>query len=236
MYKNLETLKISYSNFILDNLISDQPHAASYNTKDNILKVSELKFVNHECFHMASSYNINGNIFTGFCQIKNGKTSLGVGLNEGYTELLVNRYFNKTANDCYKNEIKYAELLEMIIGKNNMEKYYFKAKLNLLVKELEQYEDYNSILKFIENLDYIYINRNKKSNIYHNKILLFLLNCYIKKIVILKNKNIIEQQKSEMLIENFVSKLMNSDCNETDKKYIKKILTNSFHTDFTKVL
>ena len=71
-----------------------------------------------------------------FTPVDINDVSLGIGLTEGYTTLLCNRYFDQNDNG-YPVE-KYITLeLEKIIGKNNMEKYYFKADLFSLLKALE---------------------------------------------------------------------------------------------------
>ena len=76
-----------------------------YNARNN--KISFVNGVNsntifHELFHMASSYLDKENkiLYGGFYQSSKG-LNIGRGLDEGYTELLANRYSNASDSLCY---------------------------------------------------------------------------------------------------------------------------------------
>lgn len=114
----------------------------------------------HELFHMASAYydKKTNTCYCGFGQNTN-KLSIGLGLTEGYTQLLTNRYIDENignSNDIgyfYVYETFIMSKLEDIIGKEKMEELYFKANLLGLIKELEKYADIREIISFIRKLD-----------------------------------------------------------------------------------
>ena len=149
----------------------------------DLSKDKEKRSIYHELFHMASTKR--GNILTncGFRYYKNDKVSYGRGLNEGYTDILTQRYFyNKDYEIMYDNEYIYALLLERIIGKDKMESFYLRGDLNGLISELEKYDTLDNILHFIKELDHlgrsdgILIDVQRLQNISH-----FLIQAYMRK-------------------------------------------------------
>ena len=110
-------------------------------------------------------------MFCGFYQ-NSGTYDIGNGINEGYTELLARRYFEKDSG-YYDDEVILASLIEELITKDKMEQLYFYADLKGLITQLNQYADKSSVNRFILNFDsYCY-----KPN---DKTLIDLLN-FIKK-------------------------------------------------------
>lgn len=105
----------------------------------------------HEIFHVAT-YTVNDNVmFCGFYQ--NSHTyDIGLGINEGYTELLARRYFKKDTG-YYDDEVIIATLIEEIVTKDKMEQLYFFADLKGLIIELNKYADKSSVNRFILNFD-----------------------------------------------------------------------------------
>ena len=89
---------------------------------------------------MASTIFQDGIIYSGLSE-----QNIGIGLNEGYTELLAKRYFDKSNNNGYIFETQIAKLLELIIGQEKMESYYFNANLYGLIEELRKYNNFYSI-------------------------------------------------------------------------------------------
>ena len=105
----------------------------------------------HELLHASSSY-YNGNIK----EIKSGfhhQNLAGLGLNEGYTELLTNRFFEKQKDSGYLNEWHYAYLIEKLVGADKMQTLYFKSDLNGLIVEMSKYNSLENIKKFLDNLN-----------------------------------------------------------------------------------
>lgn len=117
----------------------------------------------HELLHMASTRRDKKSVFTGF-HLTNEKTSIGVGINEGYTELLNGRYFiNPRDHDSYFDLQVIAGGIESIVGKEKMEKMYFSGDLNGLISELEKYVSKDEALTLILKCDAL-LKRNVKTN------------------------------------------------------------------------
>lgn len=197
-YKNLKTLKIGPGTNDLFNMGYDNLNNQIFFNDEETYKDS----INHELFHVASSQIIGDTIYTGFHQWdKNTKQVIGLGLNEGYTEILQNRYFNK--NHGYPIQKIYIEQLEQIIDPTVLKKAYFSSNLKTIVNELEKYSKQEEIIKFITSLDlYTFIiNKNQIEKIYSygevqsaiTYCSYFLADIYVKKIVLEKPKDIVDK-------------------------------------------
>lgn len=154
LYRNLKTLRITDQNKF-ENLF----YAGLYNSQTNTIKLDTKKnALGHELLHLASSYydketNIN---YVGFKQGQ-GKTQIGAGLNEGYTELLNERIFPKNnRKNPYKNETKIAKLFEFFFeDKKEMENYYFNNNLPGFIHHMEQFAPRQEIINLILDVDRI---------------------------------------------------------------------------------
>lgn len=176
-----------------------------YPTCNAMLLVEEdyNKVIYHKLFHVASSnFDMENRVsFLGFSQSRlEGGNNVGEPLNEGYTELMTNRYFFPSIESkYYKYELRVARQIEEIVGKDKMEKLYLNANLYGLLKELEKYVTSADDIKiFLDNLEYVYRNYNKKElshnirkNIYSliTEIEMFLYETKLNKIYI-TNSNI----------------------------------------------
>lgn len=196
LYNNLSSLTTSTKNYKIYKLLFGSNTEGSYIVRDNNIKLSESNYnltIDHELFHVSSTFyrKEDGMVFSGFNQ-QLGKKNIGVGINEGYTQLLTERYFGESKEVMlgYKYEKNIAESLEMIIGKEKMESLYFSANLYRLVQELIQYENENTIMQFINDLDFLSNHLSEthlpsEKNMFTSKlknVYRFLLSCYIKKI------------------------------------------------------
>ena len=143
---------------------------------------------------------------------------IGLGLNEGYTELIANRYFsNQRTSRLLKNNYDYkydlneeyplqvliASKLEEIVGKTKMESLYLTANLHGLIKELEQYTSREQIDKFLSNMDFLHSNmdnifafsiKNKKLHDAYVEICGFLDECYRNKLANRYNKKSLRKE------------------------------------------
>ena len=168
-YKNnIKTLTIEESDF-QNRAINN---AGSYNERQNKIYLRDLfanDIIYHELFHLASTKNVNDKIYSGFSM-----ENYNVGLNEGYTQLLTERYFpvSQTYTLSYPYEVVIAEQMEMIIGKENMLAMYLNADFKNFIILLENYLELNQIKKLVENLDFIHENlyKNKNINLLKEKI------------------------------------------------------------------
>lgn len=166
-YNNLNELKISLEKFSFGNFVFHDNMEGFYDVERNKIGVEEdtyLTSIYHELFHMASSTYIDKIIYSGFSQtFINGRT-IGDGLNEGYTQLLTERYFKyvEEENGSYEYESFIASKLEEIIGKIKMSELYLSANLYGLIKELKNYASQEEIMDFISSLDFVSKNLDKK--------------------------------------------------------------------------
>ena len=245
---NIKNLKISSIRF-LEKKIKNRDVLAYYNCKKNKIKYTKSKkekSLPHEFMHMASTIkNPDGSIFSGFSQsTKIGNfTLIGKRLNEGYTQLLSERYFPNSEKKAYPLEKVIAFQLENIIGKNKMEQMYFDAQLSELIKELLNYKEEKDILTFIFSIDFIENVYNKLDLLKNLKLIretyLYIMEFLISiKLEKLKEDNLNNDNMKKNLknyIENFVFKInikkenidfeiINIDLiNEIYQKYCNKV-------------
>ena len=176
----------------------------------------------HELIHMASTYygeDAKHVRYCGFLQEKFGH-QIGVGITEGYTELLSKRYFNqkkyeKYISDSYVMKMNMVKNLEKIVGKETLTKLYFNSDLKGLIKELKKYNDLESIIKFIKYLDITALDlMHKKSRIskrkyqeYVNYCFEFLIHSYISKLRTQVFNREIDQSQFEDKLNSFIEEL-----------------------------
>ena len=153
MYRNLSTVKLKKirSIFTFDVV-------GSYEAKDTTIEYLNKKAIGHELLHMASSYysKEKKEWHVGFRQTNN-KASIGRGLNEGYTELLASRIYNKSGKaESYKNEVRIAKLFEFFFDDSkDMEKYYFRHNLPGFILYMQRFIPRKELISMIIRLDEI---------------------------------------------------------------------------------
>lgn len=169
LFNNFNTLTTTTKNFKLINRIWGNRTAGQYIVEDNAIEVSDKNYestIDHELFHASSTIvdSETGIIFTGFAQIMNEEQKIGIGLNEGYTQYLTEKYFGKKKKmlKAYKYEKHIAYAIEMIVGEKQMQSLYFNANLKGLVDVLKQYNTDKKIYDFITTLDLVnkYLQQN----------------------------------------------------------------------------
>lgn len=148
-YYNIQDLKITKNNKLMLLGIGGK-----YSTEKNTIEYTLDSTLWHEVFHMASTYHNKETDVTqtGFVHYLD-KISCCKALNEGYTDLCQRRVFNQKSK-FYNGEVRFAIFLELLIGKENMEKYYFQNDFVGLVNHLSQYIDQKDVLKFFTALDF----------------------------------------------------------------------------------
>ncbi len=151
LYNNINSLDI-----IIDG--GYENHQNSYDPVNNIIyleKDNAKSAVYHELFHLSSSCYKDDTVFCGFAQW-NDDLIIGIGLTEGYTQLLRERYFgDDDLKHAYSVEVNYAYLTELIVGKDKMSCSYLNANLKELTNELCQYNSVEDVINFINAIDYI---------------------------------------------------------------------------------
>jgi len=221
-FTNLKTLTIEEKNKIKFIFFKDNVRGR-YNSKKNkiyILKNDILYSIYHELLHCASRKNIKSIISVGFRKAS-GFIDIGRGLNEGYTNVLEERYFkNIGISKGYTLEAYISSLLEKIVGQEKMTELFFNADLHQLIEELKKYSPKSDITTFIKNLDEIYYDiKNKKDKKKFYFISKFLLTCYSKKLYELYDKDLITFDDFENQIENYLNLLFVS-FKKNKKNYV----------------
>ena len=130
-----------------------------------------------------------------------------IGLNEGYTQLLTERYFPSEVSYTlsYPYEVVMAHQIETIIGKEEILSLYLTADFKSFVLRLEKYLNLGEIKKLINNIDFIH------DNLYKNK-----------NVVLLKEKL---QEVSQILLKAYQTKLELSETSNKEDK-LKNFVIN----------
>ena len=194
-FYRLNKLKIMPTNNPKD--FFNQGALAEYGIRFNQMRIMIKQFksaIMHEVFHLASSVITKNCVYSGFQQVnrKSGEM-IGIGLNEGYTNLLDKRYFGdyveekrKDLEYTYRVSTSIASLLENFVGQENMEQWYFSADLKSLVNYLSNYVSRDECITFLMAMDNVFglVDRGKiKSPLRAAKnyqyIINFLGRCYM---------------------------------------------------------
>lgn len=163
--EKLKSLKVYYCSIReMIEISSDLCFAdACYNYANNQINYTDISInfrsLYHELFHMASTVIEGNTIFNGYLEETvedlehfNTISERGRGLNEGYTELLSERYFNSATQ--YDLERLFVKQLEKIVGAEFLKEYYFKPHgIDALIEKLSEYINKEQALHLIELLD-----------------------------------------------------------------------------------
>lgn len=165
-----------------------------YHILKNKIEISKISNIYHELFHLATTIHTKDSEICGFQQYNVSlDDGIGNGLNEGYTELLAERYFGKEDHnaDSYRYEMIVARAFEYIISKNKMQSLYINADLSGFITELKRYTSNKEIFCLLNRLDFICNNRYKEdlNHFRENKVIeyieyinSFLITTYIDKL------------------------------------------------------
>ena len=169
-FRNIQSLIIKEKDktFLekMDEILSAKAEG-TYSTQTNKIRVysSESdpnnKYTNaiktHELIHMATTKKEGITIFCGFERTKLGNC-FGKGLNEGYTELINRRYFNEDDKDAgsYQELQPIVQQIEHLVGKKEMEQFFFANDLEGLISSMEKYATREEALSLVQQLDYIF--------------------------------------------------------------------------------
>lgn len=154
------------------------------------------QILSHELMHAAASYSYKNIMQNGFMQSIDSIETIGLALNEGYTDLLSQRYFCQNI-DIFTTPYEYQKtvsaITELIIGKQKMQELYFQGNLKELIEELSKYQEKNKVKQFILDLDTI-LNIQNSHNKYikipnekiiltqlYNRVNIFLYNAFSQK-------------------------------------------------------
>ena len=153
MYRNLSNVRFKKRRLLLIAGIGGM-----FDAKNNSITYSLNSSVGHELLHLSSScyYPKTKERHVGFKQ-QRGMASIGRGLNEGYTELLASRIFNKNGNvESYYKEVRIAKLFEFFFDDpRDMQKYYFRHNLPGFILYMQKYIPRKELINILLNLDYV---------------------------------------------------------------------------------
>lgn len=158
VYKNIDSVKLKRKYI-------DLTTSGEYDARNNEISYIQKRSIGHEFLHMASSYynKETALLEIGFKRGRFRKNSegqekffgLGIGLNEGYTELLNSRIYNNKVK-CYYKEVEIAKLFELFFDDpKKMEDYYFNHNLAGLVHYFEQFAPIEEVINLIATIDKI---------------------------------------------------------------------------------
>ena len=185
----------------------------------------------HELFHMSGTYIspdiIYSGFFAGLKKIK--KERIGNCINEGYTEILAERYNMLDVKDIkgyekirknYSLPIYISDNIERIVSKNKMTKLYLNGDLWGLMSELEKYISLDEIKKFLINTDTLYkINTSPLAILFNKRIIqtfrnvnYFLMKAYSKKLTMYLLEHKIDMFIYINNLSNFIFSIVNEIC------------------------
>jgi len=149
LYNNLTNIKIKNDLSLLLKLIKGK-----YNSKTNTITYTTINSRFHELMHLASScYDEKNNIWlSGFINYNN-KPIYGKALNEGYTELITRRIFNKRTT-FYNEEVKIVSFFELLFDKKALESYYFNNDIYSFINHIGSYIGKENAIKLLLQFDY----------------------------------------------------------------------------------
>lgn len=156
LYSNIEWLDIQMINGADNVKFHISKICGEYEILENRIKLLDKDDVGtlyHELMHLSSNNykSKSGSAGLRYCFEEN---IIGDAINEGYTDLLVERYFN-IIDDSYGYEKNICKCLDFIIGQEKMEEFYFNCDLFGLVEELKKYYNISEIQEFLTGTDII---------------------------------------------------------------------------------
>lgn len=197
----------------------------AYNAKNNEIKYSANKSLPHEFLHMASAfYDSNADvIYDGFLVSNKKQGKVGVGLNEGYTELLASRIYRNGKVKSYKKEVKIASIIEQFFyNTKDMEDYYFNHDLPGFIFYMSQFAKKEELKKLIEDIDLV-TNTNQllsqSPNYYYLKVLSRLNNMSDSDNLEPTRKQVVKQMINKNLLMKCISEGKDLEYN---KKLVRK--------------
>lgn len=245
---NIKSLKVKIK-YIAPEILLLKFASGKYKIQKNriqIIKYFKEGCTYHEFFHMATSfYSKKLKIaFSGFQQILYFKEEIiGMGLNEGYTEVLSQRYFNEQIKfRSYSYDVCefFTKKLEQIVEKDRMENFYMNADLFGLYNYLINFDEGSHVVTFISCLDYIVKNASsfnpKKSERYYELIECYLAKWYINKKKQELDKNIIDENTFNIETKNYIDSLENKDLYIENYVRIKEHYIKFQNSSFCKEL
>ena len=233
--EKLETLTIKQKT-ILQTLLFPTSEAY-YNDLNNKIYVGKNidDSIYHELFHAFTIYKKNIlSTVSGF-NYTNIHTDIAWRLNEGYTDLLANRYFDSVVS--YMIEANIARKTELILGEKNMQNLYASNNLYAIIKSLSKFSSEEEAIAFISSVDKLGIYRNniKKSIQFMNILSNYLVDVYVNVLVEFYSRGKFDKEDINIFFSIFKEEFTNYAFYNDD--YIEKeYLISSDYLDITSKL
>lgn len=233
--EKLETLTIKQKT-ILQTLLFPTSEAY-YNDLNNKIYVGKNidDSIYHELFHAFTIYKKNIlSTVSGF-NYTNIHTDIARRLNEGYTDLLTNRYFDSVVS--YMIEANIARKTELILGEKNMQNLYASNNLYAIIKSLSKFSSEEEAIAFISSVDKlgIYKNNIKKSIQFMNILSNYLVDVYVNVLVEFYSRGKFDKEDINIFFSIFKEEFTNYAFYDDD--YIEKeYLRSSDYLDITSKL
>ena len=177
----------------------------------------------HELFHVFTTYKEN--IFStvsGFNYI-NIHTDIARRLNEGYTDLLANRYFDSVVS--YMIEANIVRKTELILGEENMQDLYASNNLYAIIKSLSKFSSEEEAIAFINSVDKLGIYRNniKRSIQIMNILSNYLVDVYLNVLVEFYSRGKFNKEDINIFFSIFKEEFTNYAFynNDIEKEYLR---------------
>ncbi len=183
LYSNLSNSKIINNKKMQNRFLGKEEYGGNIITKRNyylILGDKEYLKENkalltpyHELFHLLTTKLTDDNTIRIGFQIND----FAHGINEGYTEYITKKYFVNTSKDdfdAYYHFSWFIDMLNDIVGENDLERLYLEANLEGLISELKKYIPEENVIELIEDIDLLFDSEDKlfdyqKQFLYQNK-------------------------------------------------------------------
>lgn len=167
-YSNMLTAEIKDKIEDSETLKQKIKSAASYSPTENYIQLftfeSYIHSLFHELLHLSSRKKIGKIALVGFAQLTSNNKTVGLYLNEGYTEYLNQKYISKKELRHYNEARIFAQGIEKIVGSKKMEELYFDADLLGLINELGKYYPKEEVVKLINKIDSYYMQFHNNSD------------------------------------------------------------------------
>ena len=242
-YHNLRELEI-YA--VKDNKMYIKNARADYNIAQNEIECV-LEDINadimHELLHVASRAETRDRLYCGFMQVLNDGYGIGIGINEGYTALMDDRYFmnydeskEEAARYTYPILKHICRKLDALVGQKEMENFFMTADLKGLHEQLSMYSSERKTDMFFLNVDLLYkkvYDRNfpkvRQSLDLYQKIMMYLAECFMTRFKLQLDDGEFTQEEYDKCTE-FVKILLD------DRMYFNKVIKSKKLSDYYEVI
>ena len=164
-------------------------------TKNKITIYTQLpETLTHDLLHLSSNnQSAKTNGFHAYGTFKEDSYEIGNGLDEGYTEILNQRYFQQVAINSPKL-VRLSSLIEKFYqNPKDMETDYFNACLENLILELTKSMDIKDAINIVLKIDYVAIHPN--DHIFYHKVINKLIELYRQSHKRQETKEFVEEAK-----------------------------------------